>query len=428
MEQLDAFTNQLRLDSVDSVDRIDFIGGIVSDGEEAKWFEDRAKSWLDYDYTPLQKTDEGYLIGRAVATTTGVFPYLQADGSIRMEARFPEHVFHPDSLKSLVMMPMTNDHPPGVAVVAENRDQYSVGNLGENVDSDELHGFVSVPLTIQQKDAVNDVEGGKRGLSCGYKTDIIIESGVFGGVKYDAIQTNIRYNHLAIVDEGRAGDDAILKMDGAMVIGHHINDTTQTINKGDGMDEEIKLDGITFKVNTRVKEHLKAANDRADTAETATQKADDSLVLAKKDNSELQAKFDASEKTNKEIQAKLDESIPKADIADHVASVKKMDAAIEKSGAKVNADDSDLDKKKAVIMAHDSEVVLDGKDDSYVNVYFDIACAKLDKLSEADVKNALLLKEDKKVVVDKKEVKADEITPEQKLKNDMSDKWKRGDK
>jgi hypothetical protein len=426
MDQLDIFTNELRFDSVD---RIDFVGALVSEGQDVDWFKQYARDVKNFDYKKLEKTDEGYLVGRAVATTIGVFPYVQSDGSIRRELRAPEEVYHPDSIKSLSLAPLTDDHPTE-AVTSDNVAKYSVGTVGERVNEDMMHGFISVSLSIQNKDVVQKVEDGKRGLSCGYKTDVIAQSGVWGGVQYDAIQTNIRYNHLAIVDEGRAGDDAILKMDGAMVIGHHVQDNNQTINKGDGMDEEIKLDGITFKVKTRVKEHLDAANLRADTAETATQKADEALVLAKKDNSELQAKFDASEVTNKEIQAKLDESIPKADIADHVASVKKMDAAIAKSGAEVKDDMSDLNKKKAVIMAHDSEVVLDGKDESYVNVYFDIACAKLDKLTKADIDNAKLLKGGKvaKTVVDSKEVKGDEVTPEQKLKNDMSDKWKRGDK
>lgn len=40
-----------------------------------------------------------------------------------------------------------------------------------------------------------------------------MEPGEWNGEPYDAIQTNIRVNHLALVAVARAGDDARLNMD-----------------------------------------------------------------------------------------------------------------------------------------------------------------------------------------------------------------------
>jgi hypothetical protein len=53
-----------------------------------------------------------------------------------------------------------------------------------------------------------DVESGKRKeLSCGYTYDPILESGVFEGKPYKIKMSNIRFNHVALVQEGRAGSD-----------------------------------------------------------------------------------------------------------------------------------------------------------------------------------------------------------------------------
>lgn len=57
-----------------------------------------------------------------------------------------------------------------------------------------------------------------RELSCGYTLDLDETSGVTpDGEHYDAVQRNIRYNHLAIVHRGRAGVSR-LNMDGDQVI------------------------------------------------------------------------------------------------------------------------------------------------------------------------------------------------------------------
>jgi len=135
---------------VDHVDRIDRIGAIVEDGMEGEWFKDYSDSMKKHDYKALQKTDEGYLVGRAVATTIGVFPYLQADGSIRRELRSPEEVYNPDSLESLKLAEITNNHPTE-AVTTDNVNKYGVGTVGENVVADTLHGFVSVPVAIKER-------------------------------------------------------------------------------------------------------------------------------------------------------------------------------------------------------------------------------------------------------------------------------------
>jgi len=48
-------------------------------------------------------------------------------------------------------------------------------------------------------------------LSCAYRYDIVMTSGDFEGMKYDGYMTNISFNHVALVEEGRAGSDVMVK-------------------------------------------------------------------------------------------------------------------------------------------------------------------------------------------------------------------------
>ena len=160
-------------------------------------------------------TEEGFLKGIASVTNIGVFPYLKADGSWEWELRHPDDVFAQESLDSLKMKPITNDHPTEL-VTPENIDKYQVGNIGNDIRSwDGIH--VAVDMVIQKKDAIDAIVLGKRGFSCGYTCDLVDESGTYLGVPYTKRQTNIRYNHLSLVNEGRAGEDARIKIGRAHV-------------------------------------------------------------------------------------------------------------------------------------------------------------------------------------------------------------------
>ena len=50
----------------------------------------------------------------------------------------------------------------------------------------------------------------KRELSCSYAYDPVMETGVFKGLRYDGRMVNIRPNHVALCDKGRAGRDVLV--------------------------------------------------------------------------------------------------------------------------------------------------------------------------------------------------------------------------
>lgn len=158
-------------------------------------------------------TEEGFIKGKAIVTRCGVFLYKNADGTIRRELRHPDDVMLSDSLESIKLIPIVDGHPPERLVTSENSQRLSVGYTGEFVEMDSP--YVIANLVITDKKIVEKVKDKKKNeLSLGYTVDLLPLPGVYNGEPYDYKQTNIRYNHLALVDEARAGPEARIALDG----------------------------------------------------------------------------------------------------------------------------------------------------------------------------------------------------------------------
>lgn len=165
----------------------------------------------------FEKTSHGFLKVPGFATRTGVFTYLLGDGTVRRELRHPEDVFDELSLKSLAHIPVTDEHPPEMVTV-QNVEKYSKGYTSERA---EVIGQekVETDLYVTHPDLIDKIEKlGKRELSTGYLSDLVQEEGVYNGAAYDYRQKNIRYNHLAVVEQGRAGPEVRLRLDSADAI------------------------------------------------------------------------------------------------------------------------------------------------------------------------------------------------------------------
>lgn len=163
------------------------------------------------DSMPLEKaryTDEGYLFDKPVLTSVGIFEYSNNDGSIRRELRLPEEVFAPESLASYRGRPVVITHDAGL-ITKDNVMDESIGTILS--DGIEDGDDVRAEIVIHDTDAMK--KSRLKELSLGYNLDLEEKPGVWKGEHYDAIQRNIRINHLALVREARAGDQARLNID-----------------------------------------------------------------------------------------------------------------------------------------------------------------------------------------------------------------------
>lgn len=162
------------------------------------------------------KMANGWLRIDGRITRTGVFTYRNSDGSMRRELRLPEEVFKEDAMQSFALVPVTDEHPPGF-LDAKNTREYARGSVAGTLRKDGE--FIAGELLVTDADLIKKLEDGvARELSCGYNCDLDEKPGVTAdGLRYDAIQRNIRGNHVAVVPKGRAGPEARVRMDGASV-------------------------------------------------------------------------------------------------------------------------------------------------------------------------------------------------------------------
>lgn len=174
--------------------------------------EPRLKRVMRIDSIPAGDTsidEQGFLHDTPVVTSTGIFEYALPDGNVRRELRLPEHVFDKKSLASYQGKPVIITHDAG-SIDKDNVMKEIVGTI--LTDGYRDGNDVRCKIVIHDMDKVKKMPF--RELSLGYSLDLIEEPGEWNGEPYDAIQTNIRINHLAIVEKARAGDQAHLNLDG----------------------------------------------------------------------------------------------------------------------------------------------------------------------------------------------------------------------
>ncbi|WP_146617698.1 DUF2213 domain-containing protein, partial [Rhodoplanes serenus] len=156
----------------------------------------------------VRVSDAGYLTAIARTARTGVQVYRGSEvGKPELATvnvfRDESEVFSKRSLDTFAGVPITVDHP-AEPVSSINWKRHAVGETGDEVLRDGEH--LKIGIKIKDAAAVEAVKAGKRELSVGYSTDLVWENGVApDGTPYQARQTGIVANHIAIVAAGRAG-------------------------------------------------------------------------------------------------------------------------------------------------------------------------------------------------------------------------------
>lgn len=272
---------------------------------------------------PTQRTitDSGQMIVPCAFARVGSQKYTAGslqipnmeDNTIIEVHREESEVFDTKSINSFRSVPVTVGHPKSIggnpAVHSGNSKELQVGMLeGLPVRDEDL---LTGTLVISDQEAIELVEGGLVELSAGYTCNIELRDG-----KY--YQTDIKANHIAIVDKGRAGsvcsiaDEDFIEEDN--MTKKKVEDTETTTKEVEVTDAEII---ISLKDEVEV---LKASVDSAN--EKVAQ------VLADKDEevkgmvtliSVAKGLFDAIDfegKTSKEIKLAVLKEVKDTDYSD----------------------------------------------------------------------------------------------------------------
>lgn len=164
-----------------------------------------------HDRAPIERIRrlaDGRVAAVAKFARTGCYTYAGSEvgrpdlASVTVY-RDEAEVFSEDAMASFGHKAITLGHPPE-GVTAANWKRVSVGFTEGRVARDG--GFVEIPLMLADASAVEALDRGERELSAGYSCQLIWGDGVApDGTKYQAKQTKISGDHIAIVPSGRAG-------------------------------------------------------------------------------------------------------------------------------------------------------------------------------------------------------------------------------
>lgn len=249
--------------------------------------------------TKFEETPEGFLKCPAVVTRAGIFEYTQPDGSVRRELRRPEQVFREDSMASLHSIPFVDGHPyrDGGEVTAKNSRRLLRGYTGAPAyrhDND-----LCVDMIVTDADQIAQVKAGKLQLSAGYNMKLVETPGVWEGQRYDAEQTDIRYNHVASVTKGRAGTARLrLDEDLNLILDKELDMKKIRLDNG----TEVEVSDEVAAAFERVGAKLTAETKRADDAEAVFMEADSRAERLAGENDGLKKRLDeaSNEKTIRE--------------------------------------------------------------------------------------------------------------------------------
>lgn len=319
---------------------------------------------LTLDATGLSRSADGYLVATAkIARAGNVQAYTGAElgltgddaGKTFGVYRDPEAVFDEASMASLAGRPVTRDHPADGVNAATWKD-LAVGSVGGKVLRDGEHVVAS--LAIMDATAAAEIEAGARGLSAGYKTNIIADSGVApDGTPYQYRQAGpIRFNHVAYLPNNnpRAGNTRIGDSAGKW----GASPKPESSKKEDKMSDALKTVVLGDKaaqvaaVDAPIIEQWKADAAKAMADKDAKYKGD----LDEKDEEigNLKADLKAAKDALPEA-GDLDKMV--ADRAALVTTVKAIDAKIEPTGLT----DAEL-RRKAVASRYGEDAVKDASD------------------------------------------------------------------
>ena len=335
------------------------------------------------DRSTRRRTSDGYLVAMGKAARTGIQVYAGAEvgrpdlAQVRVY-RPADEVFSRDSMGTYPYKPVTNDHPVE-PVTAANWKDHAIGFVGDEVAKDGEH--IRIPLMLADAASIDALDAGKSELSAGYSCRLDWQDGVTPeGDQYDAIQRDIKINHVALVGAGRAGTARV--EDGKDAPRQPKGERSMT----DANKQSLVVDGLTVSLDARDAEIVKR------TIDSLTSKLADA-EKAKEDMEKERAKEDEEhEKDMAKKDAMIDEL--KGQVLDTAALDARVQARADLiSTAKAIVGDSlefkgkaDADIRKAVVTARLGDEAIAGKTEAYIDARFDIlaeSAAKGDPIRDA---------------------------------------------
>lgn len=172
---------------------------------------------LAFDKSTRTIDEDGRLhVGKSHISKANICPYLGREiPGFEALGLDPERVYNllrdPAELKkaapTFARLPILKEHVP--VTVDTPQPDLIIGAVGSDVSFDAP--YLDADLCFWDAEAIAGIETGDvQELSCAYRYVPIMEPGEYEGKPYDGRMTQIRGNHVAKVESGRAGPDVVV--------------------------------------------------------------------------------------------------------------------------------------------------------------------------------------------------------------------------
>lgn len=270
-----------------------------------------------------EKDANGFLhVKNCHCTKVQIAQYLGCEISKDLIADKVYNVFRPeeelkkaDTIQSLNGVPLQLEHHDDTA---EKPAQYTrIGATG--TDAVFEYPYLSNSLHFFNQKAIDLIESGEKcELSIGYDCEIHKEAGEFEGVPYDFVQRNIKIQHVALVECGRAGADVKVSDSKEIILNSEKNEVKQ-------MDKEKLLQLINELVKAGAsEEEIKAKIDEL----TADACEDDEVEV---ETEEVETEEPDTEEIEEQEQETSDEEQTEQKDDDDLI-IEEVKAELEKAG------------------------------------------------------------------------------------------------
>lgn len=341
--------------------------------------------------------ENGFLVDTPIVARIGAQTYQTPKGP-RVEFRPASEVFDSESLESFRGKPITLGH---TMVNAKNAKNLVVGSCSGAGKRDHDGVGVLAPVTVYDEHSIGQAKKKIAAeLSVGYTSvdidrkgwgnnatgeyyfdedlpenfDELKQDSVSDWVRFDAVQTCIRVNHIALVFKGRAGI-AKLNLDSEQEFPY-----SNHVNNKEEKTMIIKLDGVEVEVSEQVGAHIAKLDTQIAAAAVTTQ---ETIAALTAERDQLKVKVDG-------IPAQIEAAVEAAK-----ADEKALAALVAiVGGAGIKTDGLDAKAMKIAYVKEVAKLDVSDKDDVYINASFDIA-VKSDTMAQQRLDVAGRAPEDK---------------------------------
>ena len=299
-----------------------------------------------------EETPDGFLRCKARVLAERVMPYskgelgedVPVDQDIIQMLVTQETMAEPEAIRSLEgALLVAGDH---TWLTPDMVSEYGMGHVAGQPVMDGP--YLVCDLLLTNPEAIAAVKSGQLPeISAAYRAETVFQPGEFNGEHYDAIQTQLRYNHIAIIPEGhgRAGRDV------------------RILNKKNNKEEikmsdnDVKLVRIQLK-NTKKfvnvdEEGASAVEEEGSVSEASLESAMSDLEAKNAEMSALQGEVEELKGQLSVYQQKLDELLS-TEAIEHAAEgiveeAGEAETIIENTPILNEKGDEDEDKKKEIM-------------------------------------------------------------------------------